>query len=92
MVREDSIPIFAGTTEMDRDHVRLRLQLAAGQAIFSENRFYVKTDGLIEVTAVPGSIAFLTNRGEDNENVQIIKGSSVETILLKAGQITQIVY
>ena len=92
MVRDDLIPIFPGTTEIDKDHAKLRLQLFAGQAIFSETRFYAKTDGSIEVTAVPGPIAFLTNRGEDNAEVQIIKDSITETILLKAGQITQIAY
>jgi hypothetical protein len=89
---KDLIPIFPGTTGIHGEHVRLKMQIPAGQAIFSKVRFYAKTDGLIEVTAVPGSIAFMTNKEEGNATVQIIKEGSAETILLKAGQIVQVVY
>ena len=90
MARENVIPIFSGITRIREDSVQLQLQLSAGEAFFSEARFFVKTDGTIDVEVVKGGAAFLTNTGESGTEVQVVGDGEEENLFLEAGQIARV--
>jgi len=90
MAREDLVPIFSGRARIKGDCVQLRLQLPAGQTLFSEARFFVRTDGEIEVEVVPEGAAFLTNIGEDSAKVHVVKDGKEKQLSLEPGQIARV--
>jgi hypothetical protein len=90
VAREDLIPIYSGIVEIEEDCVQLQLRLRAGQAFFSEARFYVKTDGTVRVEVVPEGTTFLTNTGSDSTEVHVLNGVEEEKLSLEAGQTARI--
>ena len=89
-VCEDGIPIGSGMARIRGREVQVSLFLEPGQAVFSEARMVVKTEGTIRVEAIPGGAAFVTNEGECRAEVEIVRAGQEEKLALEAGQMVRI--
>ena len=64
--------------------------LESGQAVFSEARMFVKTEGAVRVEAILGGDAFVTNGGDRGAEVQIVRAGQEDKLELDAGQMVRI--